>query len=419
MFLRLAAAEVEAALGDSRAVVLMGARQVGKSTLMAACAGPDEGWSWVNLDDDVLREAAERDADGFLSDQGVPLAIDEVQRVPELMLAIKMRVDRDNRPGQFLLSGSANILTVPRIADSLTGRAEYIRLAPLTQVELLGRESEFLPSLLRGEISHLAGQQSGRRAYAAAIATGGFPAAVRWDRARLARFFDSYVDTVIDRDLRDLADIEDPEGMRRLLRAIAATSGGTLKFASLGNDLQMNDQTIRRYFRLLEMLFLVRRVPAWSSNLLTRLTKAPKAYVADTGLLLALIGGDEERVVRDLDLGGSLFETFAVMEILRLLEVLPHRPAPFHFRDRDGREVDLLLERRDGGIVGIEVKASGTVTAKDFRGLRYLRDKLGDRFVIGVILYAGQTTVPFGGGLWAVPISALWGGGAPYASREG
>ncbi|HWK28679.1 MAG TPA: ATP-binding protein [Solirubrobacter sp.] len=396
------------ALADTRVVVVIGARQVGKSTLVQHIAGERMGAAVLSLDDAGTRQAAASDPTGFVADHSTPLVIDEVQRAPDLLLAIKARVDTEQRPGQYLLTGSANILTAPRIADALTGRAEYLRLGPLTQSEVHGAGGTLVSDLLDGRWPRALGVGVGRTAYAETVAAGGYPDARERSAVRRARFFGSYLDTVIQRDLRSIAQVHDQDNVRRILSAIAAVSSSLMNVESLARDLGLPASTVRAHTSLLETLFLTVRLPAWSTNLLNRTIRTPKVFVADSGLLCHLTGAAPERLIADGNLAGPAFETFVVTELLRQAEWQEDVPRAFHFRDRDGREVDLVLERRDGSVAGVEVKAAASVTSADFRGLRHLRDKLGDRFKAGVVLYTGEHALPFGDRLAAVPISGLW-----------
>ncbi len=391
-------------------VVVLGARQVGKSTLVQSIARGGHPAQILTLDDRATRAAALADPTGFVADLRTPVALDEVQRAPDLLLAIKQRVDEDPRPGQFLLTGSANILTAPRIADALTGRAEYLRLRPLSQGEINGTRETLIAGLFSGDVPQLTRQSIGRPAYADLITAGGYPEARGRRADRRARFFASYVDTIIQRDLTSISQVSDQANVRRLLEAIAAVSAGELNFQALSRTLGIPGSTLRNHADLLETLFLIERLPAWSTNLMRRVIKAPKAYITDTGLLAYLIGANAERLQSDLDLGGMLIETFVTNELLRQAEWESDRPRAFHYRDKDGREVDLILERRDGTIVGVESKASASVGPSDFRGLRYLRERLGQRFRAGVVMYTGASTIPFGDRLFAVPLSGIWAG---------
>lgn len=402
-------ADIVEALGDTRVVVVLGARQVGKSTLVAQIAEHDwPGAAVLTLDDHATRQAAREDPTGFVADLTTPIVLDEAQRVPDLLLAIKQRVDVDPRPGQFLLTGSANILTAPRIADALTGRAEYYRLWPFTQGELGGVRERFIEQLFAGIFPRVADAPVGRRPLAPTLVTGGYPAAQLRTGRRRARFFESYLDTIMQRDLSSVARVHEQANVRRLLDALASVSGSPVNYQGLSRDLGIAASTLRPHVDLLETLFLIRRLPPWHNNLLSRVVKAPKLHVTDPGLLAHLIGADEAKLTRDGHATGMLFETFVVMELLRQAE-WQHEPVRlFHHRDKDGREVDLILERHDGAVVGVEAKAAASVGAADFGGLRRVRDALGDRFKAGAVLYTGANTLPFGDRLAAIPCTGLW-----------
>ncbi len=400
---------LEAALADTRVVVVLGARQVGKSTLLEQVAAAEGlGRTVITLDDQATRTAAAADPAGFVAALRTPVAIDEIQRIPELMTEIKLRVDRDRAPGQFAITGSANLLEMKQVKESLAGRAEYLRLHPFSQGELLGQRELFVSDLASGIFPDLTDAAVGRQAHAEVIAKGGYPEAQGRTANRRQRFFESYVEGILERDLRSLGDVTDPVALSRLLRAIGATSASELNIDRLSNSLGTPATTVRRHIDLLEMLFLVTRIPAWSNNLLARSIKRPKIHVADTGLLAYLVGADERRMESDLDLGGMFYETFVAMELSRQISYMEDRPMLFHFRDRDQREVDIVIEHRDGSVCALEIKAAATVRDRDLRGLKHLRDKLGTRFKAGALIYTGATTVPFGDRLAAVPVAGLW-----------
>jgi uncharacterized protein len=406
---RHAQGAVQEALADTRVVVLLGARQVGKSTLLEQVAGA-EGTrrDILTLDDQAVRLAARDDPAGFVAGLKIPIAIDEVQRVPELMTEIKLRVDRDKTPGQFVITGSANLLEMKQVKESLAGRAEYLRLHPFSQGELRGHRESFVPRLAGGTFPTVTNAPVGRQAYAEILARGGYPETQGRTSNRRARFFESYIEGIMDRDLATLGDVADRAVVARLLRATGATSAAELNIERLSSSMGAPATTLRRHLELLETLFLIRRVPAWSSNLLSRTIKRPKVHITDTGLLAYLVGADEHRITADLDLGGKFYESFVTMELHRQISWLDDRPELFHFRDRDQREVDIVIEHRDGSISAIEVKSAATVHNRDFRGLAHLRDKLGSAFKAGALLYTGANSVPFGDRLAAVPISGLW-----------
>lgn len=271
----------------------------------------------------------------------------------------------------------------------------------------MNRES-FIPNLAEGRFPSISAAPVGRRAYAEILARGGYPEIQGRAPNRRPRFFESYVEGILDRDLVSLGDVADRAAVARLLQAIGAISASELNIERLSSSLGTPATTIRRHIELLEMLFLIRRVPAWSNNLLARAIKRPKVHVADTGLLAYLVGADERRIETDLNLGGMFFETFVAIELHRQASWLDDRPALFHFRDRDQREVDIVIEHRDGSVSAVEVKAAATVHPNDFRGLDHLKEKLGSRFKAGALLYTGAGTVSFSDRLAAVPISGLW-----------
>lgn len=391
--------------------MILGARQVGKSTLVESIAASDHPSAVLTLDDQATRTGALNDPTGFVAQLRTPVVIDEIQRAPALLLAVKARVDRDPTPGQFLLTGSANLLTAPAIAEALTGRAEYLRLAPFSQGELRGRPETFVDAVFAGTWPEVAGAPVGRAPYADLVAAGGYPTAVERAEHRRARFFASYVDALMQRDLGSIARVHDQANVQRLLSSIASTSASLLNADSLGRDLRVSPNTVRAHIALLETLFVVATLPAWSHNLLSRVIKTPKAYVTDSGLHCHLIGADAERLRNDGAVAGPVFETFVAMELGRQAAWHQNPPQLFHYRDRDGREVDVVLERRDGTVAAVEVKTAASISSGDFRGLRHLRDKLGARFKAGVVLYTGERTVPFEDRLAAVPLSGLWTSG--------
>jgi uncharacterized protein len=396
------------ALADTRVVALLGARQVGKSTLAEEIARIDHPAAIRTLDDQATRIAAQRDPTGFIADLPTPVVIDEIQRVPDVLLAIKQHVDTHKHPGQYLLTGSANILTASKIADALTGRAEYYRLWPFTQGELRGVRERFIEALFEGEHPRLTGAPVGRKPFIPMLLAGGYPDGRARTGRRRMRFFDSYIETILQRDLGSIAHVHDRTNVRRLLEALAAVSGSLLNYGGLSRDLGIPASTLRSHTDLLETLFLIRLVPPWHSNQLSRIVKTPKAYISDSGLLAHLLGADERGLEEDHTSMGRLLETFVVMELLRQAEWQDKPVRLFHYRDKEGREVDLILERRDGTVIGIEAKAAGSVGPSDFRGLMHVRDALGERFKAGAVLYTGANTVSFGDRLVALPLEGLW-----------
>ena len=396
------------ALQSARAVALLGARQAGKSTLARVLAGGPMPADYVTLDSDPVRAAAQADPEGFVAALGRSTVIDEVQRTPDLLLAVKARLDRDRRRGQFLLTGSANLRRIPAVADALPGRVDYLTLWPLTQGEIEGRREDFLDRLFDGEVPMLTDAPVGRSEYAPQLLTGGFPESLtRTEGAARARFFESYVGSILDRDLGDAARVHDPGSVGTVLRLIAARSAALARYETLGRDAGIDGKTAKSHMDVLERLFLVRVRRPWHVNLGKRQVKAPKAYVADTGLLAGLIGIDEQRVRNDDGVAGALFETFVATELERQASWSVAPLTFWHYREQE-REVDIIAERTSGELVGIEVKASATVRERDFQGLKHMRDQLGSRLRAGIVVYTGQRTLPFGDRLFAVPLEGLW-----------
>ena len=405
LYPRAAARRITAALADTPVVMVNGPRQCGKTTLVRTMA--EARRAYITLDDETTLAAAQADPAGFIRDLDRAI-IDEVQRAPDLLRAIKRSVDDDRRPGRFLLTGSANILAIPRAAESLAGRMEIVTLLPLAQAEIHGRGSRFLEQVFAGRISPPQTLLVGKDLVEAAV-IGGYPEMLgRSGPQRRAAWARDYVRAIVERDVRDIAEIDKLEQMPRLLRALAHHAGQLTNFSQLAGQLRLDDKTARRYAGVLEQLFLVRRVEPWFRNHLKRIVKTPKLHFLDSGLLAALIGATSERIAKDRSLFGPILETFVVAEILKLATWSDIAVTLHHYRDKDQDEVDLVLEDAGGALVGIEVKAAATVTAADFKGLRKVADVAGDAFRLGIVLYDADRIVPFGEKLYAVPLSCLW-----------
>jgi predicted AAA+ superfamily ATPase len=396
------------ALAESRAVALLGARQVGKSTLVADIAAHEHPARLISLDDEPTANAVREDPAGFVAAISGPAVIDEVQRVPSLLLAIKRRLDSDQTRGQFLLTGSANILTLPTVADALPGRVQYVNLSPLSQGELRGTRETFIDAIFDARFPPISGATIGRAAAAGMLVTGGYPELQGRSPRGRSDFFSSYVSSLIGRDLQDIANVRNVENIERLLYVIAARSGGLASFHGMAADLGVDTNTARAHTKILEDLFLVAKLQPWHTNLSSRQIKSPKLYILDSGLLAYLIGANERRIAQDGSIAGAMLETFVAMELRRQADWAQELVSLYHYRDKQQREVDVILERRSGEVVGVEVKAAATPTSADFAGLRHLRDKLGARFKAGALIYTGADTLPFGDRLAAVPLNGLW-----------
>lgn len=406
------------ALADSPVVLLNGARQTGKSTLAQQVAATDHPARYVTLDDATLLAAAQDDPAGFLGGLDKPVILDEVQRAPDLFMAIKADVDRHREPGRYLLTGSADVMLLPQLAESLVGRMELLTLWPFSQGELDATEERFVDALF--SVSPPPSTEPADRAdLMRRVLTGGYPEAVARSSAdRRGAWLDGYVTTITQRDVRDLANIDRLAAIPRLLALLASRATGLLNYAALARDLGLPQSTLKRYMALLEATFLYQPLPAWSANLGKRLVKSPKILLNDTGLIAHLVGATPERLSSEPPLIGSLLESFAAVEIKKQIGWSRTRPQLYHFRTQTGQEVDLLLEAPSGQVVGVEVKATSTVSKRHFQGLRALQDRLGDRFARGVVLYTGREAVPFGKRLHAWPISALWQTGGSPSTRS-
>jgi predicted AAA+ superfamily ATPase len=395
------------ALADTRVVLVTGPRQCGKSTLVSLVAKGRQA-EWRNLDTAATRQAAIADPAGFV-DSGELMVIDEIQRVPELLLAIKEQVDSDPRPGRYLLTGSARVLALRGLPDTLPGRIETIELWPFSQGEIDGAADGFVDAIFgQGEALALESEIS-RQEYADRVVRGGFPEALaRTNPRRRERFFDSYLADLVARDVSQLSEIERTAEMRALIRLLAARSGQLLVVNAVSSEAGLPASTVHRYLGLLEEVFLVKRIPAWSRNVSTRAIGTPKLAFVDSGIAANLLGADVRSLLRPGGQFGPLLEGFVLMELARQLTWSRERAELFHYRTKDKVEVDAVLENRQGKVVGIEVKASSTVGPGDFRGLRHLAERIGSDFIAGLVLYTGTQTLPFGPRLRAMPVGALW-----------
>ncbi|MDD9807880.1 MAG: ATP-binding protein [Gammaproteobacteria bacterium] len=410
------------ALEDSPVVLIHGARQCGKTTL-ARMVGTPRDYAYINFDDNIVRDAAQMDPAGFVANLPERIILDEVQRAPALFTALKLEVDRRRVPGRFLLTGSTSILLLSNLSDSLAGRMQILRLHPFAQRELEQppQAPGFLDCLFKGEFrlpqKPLAPESSGASSAAAGngelakrVVTGGYPAALaRPAGRRRSAWCRDYLDALVQRDVRDLTRIRSLEALPQLLTLAATQTARLLNVTDLASTFESSRPTIRSYVTLLERLFILDRLPPWHSNRLSRIVKTPKLHLGDTGLACALLGVDAAALMADRPLFGQLLETFVFQELRRQASWQDAALAFFHYRDKDKVEVDIVIERGARVLAGVEVKAAATVTAADFRGLRKLKRATGKRFAGGAVLYNGEISASFGGGLYAVPIRALWG----------
>ena len=402
---RILQASLQASLTDTPVVLIQGPRQCGKTTLARTVAEP-LGYGYISFDDDNLVRAARADPLGFVTDLPPKMVLDEVQRVPEIFTSLKLVVDRDRQPGRFLLTGSANVLLLPKLADSLAGRIEVLRLHPLAQVELRQQENSFLTQLFSAAFKGASFHRMGV-ALAELVVAGGFPAALTRQKTRRRAWYEAYAQTLIQRDVRDLARIAALDVMPRLLELAAGQTAHLVNVSELASPFGLSRPTVRDYLTLLERVFLVDILPPWHVRHINRLVKTPKLHLGDTGLAAALLRLDAAGLHANRALLGQLLETFVFQELRRQASASTEPVAFYHFRNRDDHEVDIVLEQ-GALLTGVEVKASGTVRNEDFRGLRKLQEIAGERFACGVVLYDGEAAAPFGDGMYAVPIRRLW-----------
>jgi len=399
-----------AALTDTPAVFLRGARQTGKTTLVKSLGAAGRR-TYISLDTATALSAALDDPTGFLRGLPKPVTIDEVQRAPALILAIKEDIDQERQPGRYLLTGSANILTLSGVADSLAGRMEVLTLYPFSQGETAGVKDDLIARLFASNFPGSAAEPWPwpRDRLLQAMTIGGYPEVrTRPKIERRAAWFESYLTTLLERDVRDIANLQERSGLIRLLRLMAARSGNLINASELGRASGLATTTLNRYLAVLEALFLVWFLPAWSANLGKRLVKSPKLHLVDSGFAAYLCGADEAGLASEPEMAGSLWESFVASEIRRQVSWSEHPAELYHYRAHSGEEVALVLEDRSGRVAAVEVKFSETINPRDAKGLIHLREALGKKFVRGVVLYPGPQTVPLAENILALPAGHLF-----------
>lgn len=403
---RLLASRMTEALTDTPVVLIAGPRQAGKTTLVRQLA--EAGRRYLTLDDELTLLAAKQDPAGLIRELDCAI-IDEIQRAPQLLLAIKKTVDEDRRPGRFLLTGSANLMMLPTVADSLAGRMETLTLLPLSQSELHGASTNWIDCAFAGRLPDVATTLIGD-ALTETVLRGGYPEAVsRATPRRRTAWARQYIDALIQRDVRDVAGIERLDELPRFLQALAEVSGQLCNYSQLAGKIGLDHKTAARYVGVFEQMYLLNRVAPWGRNRLSRVVKTPKLQFIDSGLLSTLVELSPDAVRRDRTRFGHVLETFVYGELRKHATTAEGYYSLGYYRDHDQIEVDIVVENRRGDVIGVEVKASASVMASDFRGLKQLASLAGDQFKLGVILYDGTETLPMGDRLWAAPISTLWG----------
>lgn len=408
IFTRHVESRLREALEDSPVVLIQGPRQCGKTTL-ARAVGETGGYRYMSFDDEDNRAAAEADFMGFVKTLPERVILDEVQKVPEIFSSIKLAVDRDRTPGRFILTGSVSVLHVRGITDSLAGRMDIIRLHPFSQSELEGTAPGFPDALFSPEFDvRQEGSDSREAVIMDKVAAGGYPVALQRSGERRADWYRKYAEILLERDSRDIAAIRSPEILSSLLELAAAQTARLLSVNGLSSSFRLSRNTVHDYIFLLEKMFLLEKLPAWHRNRLKRLVKTPKLHVTDTGIACALMRMNAAALSANRPFYGQLLETWVLQELRRQLSGHPEPHVFSHYREKDGAEVDIVIERGAGALAGVEVKASATVRDSDFRGIRRLRDAAGERFSRGVVLYGGERNLRFGEGLYAVPLRSLW-----------
>jgi predicted AAA+ superfamily ATPase len=398
-------------LADTPAVLVNGARQTGKSTLVQSVELAKQNRQYLTFDDPGVLAAAKRDPNGFVAGLNMPVTLDEAQHVPEIFPVIKTAIDRQRQPGRFLLTGSANVMLLPKLSESLAGRMEVMTLWPFSQSEIQGTQESFVDTLFSQKPVGWSGKTAAlrREELLEDVVAGGYPPAVaRHSATRRDAWFQSYVMTMLQRDIRDLADIADVTAVPRLLSVVAARAGGLLNFADLSRSVALPQTTLKRYFALLGATFLVQLLRPWARNLGKRIIQTPKVYLNDTGLLTYLLGATVDRLKTESNLTGAILENFVYMELRKQSTWSATQPELFYWRTASGQEVDIVLEDRAGRVVGVEVKAAATLSGNDLRGLHAFATTAGKQWVRGVVLYTGTEVIPFSANLHGVPLGRLW-----------
>jgi len=398
-------------MAEEPAILVEGPRGSGKSTLLRGIAMA-RGGAVLDLDDPATARLVAEDPAGAVGGRSGLLLIDEYERVPDVLSVVKREVDRHGQPGRFLIAGSVSGRLLPTGSETLTGRTRRLVLPPLSAGEILGATSPLLERLIAAGEPGRVDSGISRRDYFDLVAAGGYPAALArpTDQAR-RRWHASYLATVADRDLGPLAEVRHPGALSRLYRLVAEQTSSVVSRTALAERLGLNPGTARSYLDLLVRVFLISELPGWTVGVSAKVGRRPKLYVTDTGLGAAAIQFDAGRLAAG-PVGGSFMESFVVNELAKQAAVIDEPLLLAHFRDRSGAEVDVLVERSDGSVFGFEVKSATTANARDAAGLRFLRDRLGDRFVAGIVLHTGPLTANLGDRLWALPVAGLWSGDA-------
>lgn len=406
MYQRYLDQKLRESLEESPVVLINGARQTGKSTLVQTHLNKTH--AYYTLDDYTILSAIKSDPYNFLVSQKTPIILDEIQRAPEAFIALKRIVDERREPGRFVLTGSANILMLPKLADSLAGRMEVLTLWPLSSAEIFGGSSQLVADLLSGAFLEFIPPKLGAVNLTQNILTGGYPEVVR--RSTLSKrnnWFKGYIQTLLTRDVQDLAGIERIAQLPILLNILAARAGGLLNVSELSRSSQIPLTTLNRYLKIFEMLYLIVYLQPWHSNIGKRFVKSPKLYLSDVGLLSFLLGMSEEHILQRPDLWGHILENFVVMEFIKHQSWLTIRFNVYHYRTENNEEIDLIVETDQGDMLAIEVKASKTIDKRSLKAIKGLQAALPHKTIKGFVIYTGEKVIPLAQDIWALPLSYL------------
>ncbi len=407
---------IDTLLDEEPAILVEGPRGSGKSTILHRIAARRDAVTF-DLDDEATLAVIREDVTTPLLSPGL-VAIDEFQKVPEVLSVVKRVVDREGGAGRFLLAGSVSSALLPRGTETLTGRAHRLWLPPLSVGEVLQVPDRWLATVLATGDVPIVRTEVRRPQIFDLVVAGGYPGALLRDPGQpRRRWFGAYLTAVADRDLPEFVDVRRPGAIGRLYRLVAERTGAPVVLSEFGAALGLHPSTVRTYADLLVRLYLLHELPGWTIGLSAKTGKRSKLHVTDTGLAAAALGMDARRLSQS-PLGGSFVESFVLAELWKQAAVIDEPIRFSHFRDRSGVEVDVIIERVDGSVIAVEIKSATTVNRADARGLRFLRDRLGDRFVSGVVFHTGPLTGQLDDRIWATPISALWGGTQPALDEE-
>ena len=406
MYKRWQEKSIKSALNSRRVVILSGSRQCGKTTTSKVMS--DKNSIYRTLDDSTLLQAAKNDPQGFVKLSKGTMIIDEIQRVPELITAIKKAVDENTRYGQYLITGSVNIQTLPTVKESLAGRVRKIRLRPLVQGEILKKEPQFLNRISKQNFVNNTSYDKEKTSEL--IFKGGYPEPISFkDTNERVSWYKDYINTVIEFDLHDIANIKRQDSLKELVSIIASYSSKFIDKSKITSSMGIANQTLDSYLAVLENTYLVDKLSPWLKTDYERVNKQSKYFMTDTGLMASLLNWKQEDLLLDTDKSGKIFETFVYNQIITQIELNSNEYELYHYRDREKREIDFIIQDTNDNIYGIEVKSGSSVTKEQFKHIKWFKENLAkNKNFIGIVLYTGEQVVSFGENMLAVPINNLW-----------